>query len=274
MHLQTLVARRHLSIARTILTDPNVYRATDRGLRAKVNGAQATRRDPIGNHLVHELLITELAVSISEIARSRSEVKIPWQCRFELAGDPAFRGLVPDYAFLFNHNSGSMICFAEIFSGEESIFRIGQKFQQYAAWATLTNSKETLLDIYRSNGAHSPRPRFRLLVVAHNRRSDGDESRLAQILVQALENMPPQFHHRVWGTTPNALELAFQQEPWIKASDLTLPIPTPGEIPAPGERVLPKRRRHLLLLNALRQAPHYPLFPRSTESNDVASSTE
>jgi hypothetical protein len=268
MHLQTLVAKGHLSIVRQVLTMPNVYRITDRGLRRTSDDKMTGKRTPIGNHLVHELLITELAVSISEATRARPDLSIPWQRRFELGGHPAFAALVPDYAFLFRHDRGSLICFAEVFSGEESAVRIGQKLDHYANWAAQRSSQQFLIDLYRLQGALAPRAHFRLLVVVHNRRSGADHTRLAQIFTQAFARLSPEMNRRIWGTTVQALGQSNGSDPcaWIRAIDL---LPTLEQT-----KQAPKRRRHSLLSAALQQTVPYPLFPKPSGTDDVTPSAD
>lgn len=269
MHLQTLVARDELCVARDCCTAPNVYLATDRGLRAAGKISSKSNRPPLGSHLLHELLITEFAVSINEMTRTRPDIRIPWQRRFDLAIDSAFQGLVPDYAFLFSHPTGSLICFAEVFSGEESSFRMGQKLVQYAAWESLPSSKEALMDIYQLNGARNVRPVFRLLAIAHNRRSDADESRLAQFMNEALDKMPPELHRRVWGTTAKALENESVAARWIRAVDLRSTTEVPAEVATKGSTEVKKRKSHRSMMAALNQAPRYPLFPSASQADDV-----
>ncbi|NIO41645.1 MAG: hypothetical protein GTO41_16570, partial [Burkholderiales bacterium] len=73
-HLQTLVEAGHLNVAEYQSPfRPNVYWITDLGFERYKEHAQAVpialpqrRRDSNGNHVLHELLITETAVAVQE----------------------------------------------------------------------------------------------------------------------------------------------------------------------------------------------------------------
>jgi hypothetical protein len=130
MHLQTLVTTGDLACMRTSVTEPNVYVITTKGLRTvddnpDVNGVVPVRRHrPTGSHVAHELLITEVAVSLAEAVGVRPDLTMPWHERFGFIQHPAFRRLIPDYGFLLQHAQGRLACFVEVFSGEESPTRI------------------------------------------------------------------------------------------------------------------------------------------------------
>jgi len=203
MHLQTLVARRELDVREGHgIGQANVYSITQRGLRTirETDDGDAfpdRHRRPTGSHLLHELLITEIAVATAEAVRQRPDLAIPWDERFGFTRHPAFRDLIPDYAYLLRHASGLLACFVEVQSGEESPTRVAAKLQAYAEWAATPATEDFLLDLYRRHGAQTPRPQFRLLLVVHDRRGVVDATRLRQCLGATL-TLPRSMRHRTW----------------------------------------------------------------------------
>jgi len=179
-----------------------------------------------GSHLMHELLITDFAVSVAEAARQRAGVQILWQERFGLVGDPAFRNLVPDFAFLFRSREGLLVCLLEVSSGEQSSVRIREKLQQYADWSTSSEGILFLTNRYRAHGAREPRPEFRLLFVVQNRLSGRDHIRLRQVFNEAM-HFPNSMLPRTWGTTIADLSAAagVDDPVWSCGSDLVPFIP-------------------------------------------------
>src|SRR5206468_329828 len=155
---------------------------TQKGLRAlhhqedaALNGiGHLRRRLPTGSHFLHELLITEVAVSLAHAVRARTDLSLPWEKRFGLIRTPAFTDLIPDYAFLLKHPQGLIACLVEVTSGEDSPTRIGQKLTEYANWSVNPVAQEFLTDLYRRHGAKDPRPQYRLVLVVHDRKSMND----------------------------------------------------------------------------------------------------
>ncbi|MCH8148642.1 MAG: replication-relaxation family protein [Planctomycetes bacterium] len=203
LHLQTLVAAGELEVIREPgINSPNVYVVTRRGLRAMDSRHVFDTKPRTRSHVAHELLITEVAVSLKDVTRLRADIKLCWQERFALAQHTSFRELVPDYAFLFQHDVGRLLCLVEVSSGEESATRLGQKLHKFADWAESPEGYEFIVELYRQCGAAKPRPQFRLLVVAENRRSGNDATRVRQVFGEAMrlprglrrrsERYPPQ----------------------------------------------------------------------------------
>lgn len=267
LHLQTLVANGDLSVLRQHgLGQPNVYQVTKQGLRrgeAVTNDGSPRRRRPTGSHLIHELLITEVATAVVAATRNRPDVSIPWELRFGLCKVAVFRGLVPDYAFLIAHQRGLIACLAEISSGEESPTRLGQKLERYADWAASPEASQFLIDLYRRHGAHSPRPRFRLLVIAQNRRTGNDEVRLRQVLRECA-GLERSMVARVWVTTAQRLTQAdsIDARVWTRGEDAVTHL-TEWDMVAVKER----RDRLTRLVATL---PAQRLFPAMEEQSHVA----
>jgi hypothetical protein len=272
MHLQTLVAVGDLHCRQTAIGQPNVYLVTAQGLRSHQRRADPgaildpppRHALPSGRHLVHELLITEIAVAIIEAARKRPDLFIPWEERFGFVRHPAFQELIPDYGFLLQHAHGLLVCLVEVFSGEESPTRMGQKLRAYDDWASGTGAQEFLTDLYRAHGAREPRPQFRLLVVAHDRRSGNDQARLAQLLLQASA-VPRVMRDRIWIAAVSDLSQATSiDDPlWIRARDLHDAAVNWESLPAR------ERRRHVRAV--LPTLPRHRLFPISEGAGHIAS---
>ena len=232
LHLQSLVANGDLAITRAReLGQPNVYRITAVGLSAAAVDSRCTTerrlRRPAGSHLLHELLITEVAVMLREAEAKRSDLAIVWRQRFDLRAEPAFTSIVPDYAFLFRSGSGQLAALTEVSCGEESTTRLAQKLLNYAEWASSSASQEFLLNLYRDHGAQRPRPRFRLVFVVQNRRSGRDEIRLRQVL-KASSAIPALAVSRLWITTVDRLSRSgsFDAQIWNRGDDLLKSVGT------------------------------------------------
>jgi hypothetical protein len=222
MHLQTLAARGLLEVLRgRDLTGPNIYTITDHGLATVGEDATSQRirrRRQTGNHIQHELLITEFAIRLAEEARMQN-VTISWQARVGLGRHDAFRRLVPDYGFLFVHPEGRQVCLVEISSGEESGTRMLQKLQAYAAWSETAAAHDFLMQLYRDSGAASPRPTFRCLWVLQDRIAGDDCLRLRQ-LIYAARQLPSEMRNRIWCTTAATLSSATALGLWVRLFDL------------------------------------------------------
>lgn len=230
LHLQTLVEAGELAVApRAHLSGPNVYLLAPRGLanwlelsgETPVTDTPARRRRPNGSHLLHELLITEFAVSILEAVRARQDLSICWDERFELVARPAFQDLVPDYSFHFRvANGAQLICLAEISAGEDSPRKLATKLDKYVRWLASDVAKNFLLQSYKAQGAQTPQPVFRLLFIVHNRRGT-DNARLRQLL-REVSSQNEALRARIWATTVENLATAnaILQPVWIRARDL------------------------------------------------------
>lgn len=259
LHLQTLVEAGDLAVMRDASVGrPNVYTITTRGLRRATElgvavAIPAKRRQSTGNHVRHELLITQLAVDIQAAARQRADVQIRWQERHGFHRYTAFGELRPDYAFLLQHTSGHLIHLVEVSSGEESPTRLKEKLEAYANWGESPEAHEFLLKAYRAAGASEPRPTFRLLFVVENRRSGIDSTRLRQVFAASLD-VSDNLRQRLRATTVSAVEATnIDGKVWLAGTDL--------DRHAPAYLALALRQRAAFLTRVFTNAPRYPLFP-------------
>jgi len=262
MHLQTLVAAGDLVQVRLDMGQPAAYLPTARVFRRldwpadpKVHGTRPLRyrRSP-GSHFVHELLLTEFAVSLTEAARSRPDLTIRWDERFGFTQREAFRDVIPDYLFLLQHRHGLLAYLLEVFSGEESSVRMGQKLERYALWAAQPATQEYLTLLYASFSTPNPRPAFRLLIVVHDRRARNDRGKLIPLLARVAA-LPRAARSRTWLTTVADLELAASiDDPiWLRAKDLGPFVLSSGQ--------LPRRERREAFRRLLDMLPRHRLFP-------------
>jgi hypothetical protein len=147
-----------------------------------------------------------------------------------------------------------MAYLTEMLCGEESPSRIGEKLQKYAIWAESAESHEFLSTLYRHFGAKSPRPHFRLVVIAQNRRTGNDAVRLRQVL-KATFDLPASLQRRMWITTVSALSQAdsINGNVWICGQDLT---------DGTGQwKALSCSKRTQFLHRLANNLPRRPLFP-------------
>jgi hypothetical protein len=263
MHLQTLVAHGDLSVHEGRgIGQANVYSLTQKGLRTFHEGQNCDpdelrrprRRPPTGSHFLHELLITEVAVSLTQTVRTRADLSLPWQERFGLIGTPAFKDLIPDYAFLLKQGPGLLACFVEVTSGEGSPTRIGQKLTEYATWSLNPVAHEFLTALYRSYGARDPRPHYRVVLVVQDRRSSNDRARIRQILWQTL-SLSRTMRARIWLASVAELGSAksIDDPIWTRARDL-------DEHLSEWE-TRPKREQRNRFRAAIGNLGRYQLFP-------------
>ena len=272
MHLQTLIARRELDVREGHGTGvANVYCLTQRGLRVAqesddTHAVPDRRRPPTGSHLLHELLVTEIAVATVEAVRQRSDLAIPWEERFGFALQRAFRDLIPDYGYLLRHPQGLLACFVEVQSGEESSTRVEAKLHSYAAWATTPAAEDYLIDLYQRHGAQAARPQFRLLLVVHDRRGAVDTTRLRQCLGATL-TLPRAMRHRVWfvGASDLAGAASTDAPVWVRAKDL--------DACDVAWDTISKKERRIRLRRAFPQLPRHHLFPLPTEETSHGSAS-
>jgi hypothetical protein len=247
-----------------------VYSLTQKGLHAIYEHEdsdfdalrQLRRRSPTGSHFLHELLITEVAVSLTEAVHPRSDLSLPWEERFGLIGTPAFTDLIPDYAFLLKQTQALLVCFVEVISGEDSPTRIGQKLTEYANWSVNPVTREFLTDLYRRHGAENPRLQYRLLLVAHDRRSTSDRGRIRQILWQTL-SLPQPMRQRIWIASVAELGGApsIDAPLWIRAKDMDVHIP--------GCQTQSQRKQRQMFHTIVHGLPRHRLFPSAENSPDV-----
>jgi len=262
MHLQTLVESGDLAIIRAEgVGRPNVYEVTTNGLRSVADDASSLGNDSllklhrrIGSHRIHELLITEFAVGITESVRLRRDLELSWEERFGFHAHPAFSTIVPDYAFMFRHDEGMVASLVEISTGEESSTRLAGKLGEYQDWSESAASRRFLVDLYRSRGANNPRAVFRLLFVVQNRRSGNDLTRLKQVISEAVGVSRELLAH-LWVTTIDDLESAGSVDApvWICGGDIQQHA---DEL----ERQSSRQRRRLLT-SVIRKTRRQRLFP-------------
>jgi hypothetical protein len=171
-HLQTLVNAGDL---RCLTYDdpcrPNVYIISDQGLDRACDympvvpeSIPVHREEPRGDHLLHELLITEVAIGRYEFFRGNAAFHHLWEERFGFHILPAFTDVIPDYAQAFRGPQGCLIDFVEVLSGERSITRVQEKLHKWSDWSESLEAQEFLLRSYRRFGAQSPKPVFRLTI--------------------------------------------------------------------------------------------------------------
>lgn len=216
LHLQSLASAQTIRIL--TYNDPrrpNVYMITDDGIdhaadfmRVLPESIPSRRDDPNGDHILHELLITEVAVARAEFLRSHSDFEALWDERFGFFRIPSFASLIPDYAQLYRCPHGLQLDFIEVLTGERSISRIQQKMEQYAAWSATPEAEDFLLTLYRHFGAKNPKPEFRLHFIAHNRNLIGADAGWERQILNATFNVPERIQRRIWTTTNAALSRA------------------------------------------------------------------
>jgi hypothetical protein len=259
MHLQTLAVEGELEVVRSHgVGGPNVYLITNRGLRKVAElGRESVvfhRRRPSGSHLPHELVITEFAVLVQEAERRLTGLRILWGERLGFPQHECFRGLVPDYAFMFQESQGRLVCLVEVSSGEESIIRLRQKLLAYALWIETDEAKQFLVELYRQFGANNPRPECRLLWVMHRRRWEQDDTAVRQ-LVRAAVDISGATRRRIWCITAQSLaeEGTLAASIWLRLADLE---PAFQDAAAGSARL-----RSRQLAAAQLAAPRHSLFP-------------
>ncbi len=161
-----------------------------------------------GEHVLHELLITEFGVAVWQTIQARDNLDL---LQIERRSLPSNDGLIcsvsgkatrlePDAMFVHRVRDQGMICsFVELDMGNMSMRQIEAKFARYEAWATSSSGQEFLTDLYHRHGATNPRPGFRLLLVAGNRTNPSESDRVADLLATASGFVEVQ--KRAWFTT-------------------------------------------------------------------------
>ena len=113
---------------------------------------------------------------------------------FCLAAEPRLR----QWQLVDGHRDGGMVCcLLEMDLGTMNVKRIRQKYRRYAAWIASQAGQQYLIDLYRSHGAQSPRPTFRLLMIARDRSGQDDHRRLRE-LYAAAKGLPAAMQDRLW----------------------------------------------------------------------------
>jgi protein involved in plasmid replication-relaxation len=261
-HLQTLVDAKDL----TCLTyddprRPNIYVITDQGLDRACDYLPvvpecipAHHEEPTGDHVLHELLVTQVAVARYEFFRGNGAYRHLWEERYGLHSIPAFADVVPDYAQAFRGPHGSLFDFVEVLSGERSITRVQEKLRKWADWSENAEARQFLIDSYRRFGAANPKPVFRLTIVVHNRKVVGTDQGWERQILSATFSLPPELQQRIWTTTNAALRHtdSIDSHVWRSASLLTPHRDRWHETP--------KSRRIQLVSELLAKQPTVPLF--------------
>jgi hypothetical protein len=230
-HLQTLVDAGDL---RCFTYDdpcrPNVYLMSDQGLDRACDymsvvpeSIPVRREEPSGDHLLHELLITEVAIGRYLFLRGNADFRHLWEERYGFHMLPAFTDVIPDYAQAFRGPHGCLIDFVEVLSGERSITRVQEKLHKWSEWSESLEAQEFLLQSYRRFGAQTPKPVFRLTIVVHNRNLLGTDQGWERQVLSATFTLPPELQQRVWTTTNAALRRSedIDSQVWRSASLLT-----------------------------------------------------
>ncbi len=261
-HLQTLAAAGDL----TILTyndprRPNVYLITDQGFDRASDFMQVPPEsipghydEPKGDHILHELLITEVAVSRYDVIRTNPAFKHLWHERFGFFSIDAFTNVVPDFAHAFRSPHGDMIDFIEVLSGVRSITNVKEKLQKWGEWTESEEAKEFLINKYKSFGSKNPKPTFRFTIVAHNRNLIGADHGWERQVLNATFYASEEIQKRTWTTTNAALRHAGSIDSPVWRSAATL-VPHRAKW---DEK--PKKDRSKLTAEILRETPTYSLF--------------
>src|SRR6185369_7109199 len=142
-------------------------------------------------HVLHELLTTELLLNVWEAAQVElgfellqiERRSIPSQRGFAIKTKVRETSLEPDAWFVYRREGkGMMCCFCELDAGTMTRHQLGAKFWRYDSWARSSRGREFLVDIYRRHGAQNPHPGFRILAVTCDRQKSNDHRRLEMLL--------------------------------------------------------------------------------------------
>lgn len=190
---------------------PKTYFCTAKGARRLRRSLEARgksgdvirvdRHRPEGysaEHVLHELLTTELVLNVWESTKSGSGFELLQAERRSIPSQPGFvidtRGrqtrLEPDAWFLYRQEArGLMCCFCELDAGTMTKNQLRAKFWRYDAWAASNRGQEFLSDLYRRHGAETPRPAFRILTIVCDRAPNSDHRRL-DLVREAAQSFP------------------------------------------------------------------------------------
>lgn len=229
-----------------------------------------TYKQPKGVQAMHELQITETAVSIYEHVRGEyPRVQILDEGRFMLKNEPAFEHLVPDYWYLSCDNNGLMIRFVEMIAGEESATRIRMMLEEYDHWKDRPEVREFLTRTYSRHGATSPVPEFQVHCILHSRDWNHTDSYKERMAMMQTYCVSPQLQAKVWTTTNDNLSRALDTGQGINAAIWHRGKDLLGPVRQRWERV-PAGKRTRFIDNCMRDLPLYSLFKHeSSHANPV-----
>lgn len=266
-------ARRHLQSLATkgveevrILTyedprKPNVYLITDAGMDHARDfmpvipeSIPSSHRESSGDHILHELLITEVVVARMEFYRNQTDFEQLWEERFGFHKIRAFADIIPDHLDAYRTPRGCLIDFTEVFTGERSATKVKRKLQAYADWSETDEAKHFLKETYRYFGVAHPNPVFRINILAHNRNLVGADFGWERQVLNATFAVPETLQKRIWTTTNAALKRAngIDSPVWHCAAKL---VPHRSHW-----HEMPKSKRSKFLSTILAQVPTYQLF--------------
>ena len=231
---------------------PNVYICAGKGvayLRRHFNWELPDAREEAVTipSVTHELFLTEFELACWETVRTRADLKLHFQerryfhatkqLRFPAQQGGKNRRLIPDAGFVLaadrkpGNPPGLLLFFAEFDNGTEHPDVVLHKFETYAAWWASEPGQHYLLDLYSRYGAPTPKPNFRLLVIARRQGDPGqDERRLVDLFTQALQ-LPEPTQARMWFTTVDAIRAHQHDDPpltapmWLKVADAAAWLP-------------------------------------------------
>lgn len=167
--------------------------------------------EPKGKQALHEVQITETAVSIYEYIRSTPTLRMLEEGRFMLRSEPAFEHLIPDYWYLALDQRGLMVRFIEMIAGEESGTRIRQMFEEYESWGQRDEVQRFLQALYSHYGAREAQPEFEVHCILHNRNWNHTDAWKERMTLRQTFEVSPEMQGRVWTTTNDALSSALDE---------------------------------------------------------------
>lgn len=214
-HLEEMEHLGYLGLAPTRNTSPlwpKVYYVTPKGLRklgavlaaqgkkwhpSRVDRPSRHRREGYSSdRVVHEVLTTEFLLAAWQTIEARPDLELLTTQRRSLGKHPAFAvtmgdrrtRLEPDAFFLFRQKAGGMVgCFVELDTGTMTTKQIREKYRRYEAWKQSEAGQQYLINLYRGQGAAAPRPSFRVLLIADDRKGEGGRQRLIELFTVALD---------------------------------------------------------------------------------------
>jgi hypothetical protein len=261
-HLATLAEAGDLSIVNYSVQRPNVYLITDQGFDRAADfmpilpeAIPAFYEEPRGDHILHELLITEIAVARYDFIRTnRPKYRHLWHDRFGFFNNDAFTEVVPDFAHAYRSPQGDMIDFVEVLSGTRSITSVKTKLQKWADWSESDYARAFLISKYKSFGSKNPKPTFRFVIVVHNRNLIGADHGWERQVLNATFQVPEELQRRVWTTTNASLR---------RAAGIDSPVWHSAAYLAQHRHAwhdTPKGKRSKLVSAILAQSPSLKLF--------------
>ena len=261
-HLATLVEAGDLRCETFTVQRPNVYIITDQGFDRAADfmailpeSIPASYDEPKGNHFLHELLITEVAVQRYDFIRTnRPDYTHLWHERLGFYSIDAFTDVIPDFAHAWRSPKGDMIDFIEVLSGTRSITQVQNKLQKWADWSESDEAKAWLLRKYQDFKSKKPTTTFRFLIVAHNRNLMGADHGYERQVLNATFKIPAELQSKIWTTTNASLQ---------RAASIDSPVWRSGAHLAQHRHVwhdTPKGKRTKLVSEILAQYPSQKLF--------------